>query len=204
MSKSTPINQLPTNNSENVNNSNESELVQEILKEIEDTQNLELNNPIVENNEPQNINMNIEHNEPPMSSTNQMQPMDPMQNMNNMQNMQQMNPMQMNSMQMNPMQMNPMQMNQMQMNQMPMQNTDMTESNNVVEYKSSIEKFTESLKLPAIVAMITILLSIPQLKNLIKRMIPEKFVAMGMGLTLNILLRGVLSGALFYGANLVV
>ena len=58
--------------------------------------------------------------------------------------------------------------------------------------------------MPAIVAMITILLSIPQLKNLIKRMIPEKFVVMGMGLTLNILLRGVLGGALFYGANLVV
>jgi hypothetical protein len=200
MSKSTPINQLPTNNSENVNNSNESELVQEILKEIEDTQNLELNNPIVENSEVPNVNMNIEATEPQMPPVNQIPSMEPLQNMQNMQSIQQMNPMQMN-----PMQMNQMQMNQMQMNQMPMQNMDMMENNtNVVEYKSSIEKLMESLKLPAIVAMITILLSIPQLKNLIKRMIPEKFVAMGMGLTLNILLRGVLSGVLFYGANLVV
>ena len=194
MSKSTPINQLPTSSYENVNNSNESELVQEILKEIEDTQSLELKNPIVENSESENINMSVNSPEqvivPPVNTNHNMDAMQHMQ-MN-------MNPMQMNQMNMNPMQMN-------QMNQMPMQNMDIIDGNtNSIEYKSSIEKMTESLKLPAIVAMITILLSIPQIKNLIKRMIPEKFVTMGMGLTLNILLRGVLSGVLVYGANLVV
>ena len=74
MSKSTPINQLPmTNNAEPSNNSNESELVQEILREIQDTQNVELNNPIVENTEPSaNLNMSIDT--PPQNPVdNQMQ-----------------------------------------------------------------------------------------------------------------------------------
>ena len=184
MSKSTPINQLPvqSNNMDqsfnpNNNNNNENDLVQEILKEIEDnsgTMPQELQPPA-----PQQI--------PPELSP-QMPPQPPQQ-MNQ-------NPPQMpQDLSMNPQMMAPMA--EQPMDNMPYNMAPVDSIQNL----STLEVIINEVKTPGIVSVIVILLSLPQINSLITNLLPNKQFILNNSNVLIIVLKSILAGTLFYGLN---
>ena len=207
MSKSTPINQLPigNNNNEppnNVQSNNESELVSEILNEIESNRNQELgnlenNNPLVQ---PQTQNINEIHNNEQAIQQQAIQ-QQAMQEQSIQQQAMQEQAMREQAMQEQAMQEQAMQEQAIQPN-INMQPT-MEDSNQHMNRigLSKTEKIINELKVIGIVSTIFILYSIPQINNLVLGLLPSRLANMSNITLVLLVVKGILAGITYYGVN---
>lgn len=171
MSKSTPLNQLRNSPNTQNNETKENQLVDDILSEIEKT-------------DPQNNQMQ------------QIQQMEQMPQNIPMQQLQQETPEIQQVHQEIP-------QNIGSQRQMPQNNQDELASdiNQILDQKekSLLDKVLDVIREPLIVAAICILISIPKLNNMIISYLPKKEFILNNSNIFVLLIKGLLSGGLFYG-----
>lgn len=207
---STPLSQIRTLSNEQAPiknedlDNNENNLVSEILKEIENNESKSGMSDTSDNLEQPSIDMNAI--QPNSIDTNPIEPTH-----------MEMNPMDMN---MNPMGMNPNaqmnmynqmgqpnqmmgQPNQMmnQTNQMMGQPSQMMEQPTQLNNTNIFDKIINEFKQPLIVAMIFVLLSIPQINTILLGLLPQKSFIINNNSIILTIFKSMLIASLFYGIN---
>ena len=176
MSKSTPISNLPNMNQPA--ESNENELVNEILQEIEGSQNNSDQN--IPENPPQNIPQNSPVNIPEMSEEQMNMTEEP--NFNEQVLTQEM--------------VNNSNSNNMMEEQRQLINQQQTQQN-----KSFTENLLDMIKMPAIVGIIVMVLSIPKLSEILSSILPKKEVIQKYSEYIIILIKGLLGAGSYFALN---
>jgi hypothetical protein len=176
MSKSTPISNLPNMNQPA--ESNENELVNEILQEIEGSQNNSDQN--IPENPPQNIPQNPPVNIPEMSEEQMNMTEEP--NFNEQVLTQEM--------------VNNSNSNNMMEEQRQLINQQQTQQN-----KSFTENLLDMIKMPAIVGIIVMVLSIPKLSEILSSILPKKEVIQKYSEYIIILIKGLLGAGSYFALN---
>ena len=208
MSKSTPINQLPTGTNtneqpDNIQSNNESELVSEILNEIESNRKQEMGNLETGNKD---IHPSVHNSNDNITSNEKARQEQVMQDQVMQEQVMQEQVMQERAMQERAMQERALQEQLAMQDKLAMQPTMNMVDQDQIDVSNSIvlsktEKIINELKVIGIVSTIFILYSIPQVNNIILGLLPSRLSAMNNITLLLLVVKGIMAGITYYGVN---